>query len=72
MEFRHAEHMEETERIDEFEPDIIIDITFKEDSLDEARELSPEEYNVIENENEQRLNQQELKQIWDNTFPRIP
>ena len=69
-EFRHAQQRKEAEKIDEDVPDIITETMINEGSLDEARELSPEEYNVIENE--ERLNQQELKQIWDNTFPRIP
>jgi len=80
MQFRHAEHIEEIEGIDEVEPDMIIEIVLNEgflekteDVFDEARELSPEEYYITENEEEQHPNHQELTQrILDNMGPRIP
>lgn len=72
MEFRHAEQREETERIDEDVPDIRIEIMINEDFLEETRELSPKEYDVTENENEEQLNQQELKRLWDITQRKIP
>jgi len=80
MRFRHAEHIEEIKELDEVEPDFIIEIVLNEgflakneDNFDEARELSPEEYNIAENEEEQHPNHQELTQrILDNMGPKIP
>ena len=45
MQFRHAEHREETERIDEIAPDVRIDIVFSEGFLEKNEIVSTKQKN---------------------------